>query len=510
MKVTTFDSKFLRKSAIISAMIFIGASVSLWNPAMANESPEHAAANLGEINVNNGFAPLVEAVKPAVVNISVTMSRSGFSRFGNSPQELEQLEEFFRRFFGDVPPGLGLPEGDEDSRRGPIERRSMAVGSGFIISADGLVVTNNHVIEDADEIEVVFNDGKRVPAKLRGTDPKTDLALLEMETEENLPFVKFGSSDDARVGDWVVAIGNPFGLGGSTTSGIISARGRDIQFSPLDDFIQIDAPINQGNSGGPLFNTKGEVIGVNSAIYSPNGGNVGIAFAIPSSMASNVIAQLRDTGTVKRGFLGVQIQTVDEDIAASFGLKDAKGALITNIVDDSPAQKAGLEIGDIITQFNGEEVKSMRELPKQVAKITSEQEVDIVIWRDQKSQTKKITVGLNEEESEQPIVIGDNKQNNDKFGIVVEKLSEESRRRHNIEDDINGVVVTEVKRGGLAARYGLRRGDVISRVGNTDVNSAKELKDALEKSDQETIALLINRDGQVRFIPIPLNKTEKH
>lgn len=508
MKSKTYNAKSWLQAVSLSMAILCMASIALWQPAMAKENPPHAAAELGEVNINDGFSELVKAVKPAVVNISVSMRQKGVPRLGNSQQDMEQLEEFLRRFFGELPPGFGIPSPENDaSPRGP-ERRSMAVGSGFIISADGLVVTNNHVIEDADEIEVVFNDGRRIPAKLRGTDPKTDLALLEMESSSQFPYVQFGDSDEAHIGDWVIAIGNPFGLGGTTTSGIISARGRDIQFGPLDDYIQIDAPINQGNSGGPLFNTRGEVIGVNSAIFSPNGGNVGIAFAIPSSMANSVIAQLRDTGTVKRGFLGVRIQTVDEDIASSFGLPSPKGALVTDIVTESPAKNAGLQTGDIILEFNGEDVKKMRDLPKLVAKVTNEKEVDIVIWRNQKEKTLKTKVGLNEEDSEQKIDLGQTNKDDEQFGIIVEGLTEENRRRYAIDEKVSGVVITEVTRGGLGSRYGLRPGDVISRLGSTNITSPAELKDAIASNEREVIALLINRGGQVRFIAIPLTKEE--
>ncbi len=352
----------------------------------------HAAAGLPAANVNNGFADLVQAVKPAVVNISTT-GRTKSKRIPGLDRQLPQLEEFFHRFFGEPPEGFhrdhntqphGQPHRQPHTQ--PRERTTTAVGSGFIIDPEGLVVTNYHVIDGADEIEVVFDDGTRRPATLKGRDAKTDLALLQVSTDKPLPYLKFGDSDAARVGDWVIAIGNPFGLGGTTTSGIISARGRDIQSGPLDDFIQIDASINRGNSGGPLFNIKGEVIGVNSAIYSPNGGSVGIGFAIPSSMASNVIAQLRDSGVVQRGFLGVQIQTVSEEISESLGLEKATGALVTQVNTDSPAEKAGLQAGDVILTYDGKEVRKMRDLPKLVARSKKETEVDIEIWRDDRTQ----------------------------------------------------------------------------------------------------------------------------
>ena len=353
--VSFLVSRRRQTGAAMLALCLVGSAV----PALAGADNGHVAADLPEVNIVNGFADLVEAVKPAVVNISVTGTVSSSRRGQGFRDQSPELEEFFKRFFGDQ---FEMP--DEDSR--PFERKTTAVGSGFVIDPNGLVVTNNHVIEDADEIEVVFDDGTRVPATLKGTDSKTDLALLEIKGDNPFPYVVFGDSEKARVGDWVVAIGNPFGLGGTTTKGIISARGRDIRSGPLDDFIQIDAPINRGNSGGPLFNMAGEVIGINSAIFSPNGGSVGIGFAIPAAMASNVINQLKDTGTVQRGYLGVQIQSVSDDIADSLGLDKARGALVTQVIEGSPAEEAGFEAGDVILEFDHKDIPRMRELPKVV------------------------------------------------------------------------------------------------------------------------------------------------
>ena len=395
----------------------------------------HAAENLPPVNIVDGFADLVDAVKPAVVNISVSSTVKSRQPQGhnNLPPE---YEEFFKRFFGE----------EGQNRRGgnsqPRERRTSAVGSGFVVDPNGLVVTNNHVIDGADEIEVVFDDGSRYPAVLKGTDSKTDLALLEIKSDNPFPFVKFGESESARVGDWVVAIGNPFGLGGTTTKGIISARGRDIRSGPLDDFIQIDAPINRGNSGGPLFNMRGEVIGINSAIYSPNGGSVGIGFAIPSALASNVIGQLNESGTVQRGYLGVQIQTVSDEIAESLGLGKARGALVTMVIEDSPADKAGIEAGDIILKFDNKDIPVMRELPKVVALTATDKEVDVVVWRNEKEKVIPVSVGGNTDGVAKNISKPDSPAA--KLGLTIENLTEENRKGYEIGEEETGVLITGV------------------------------------------------------------------
>ena len=500
-RVTGRTSMTITVALVVSMLVVSALAVPL-SPVFAKSEPAHAAANLPPVNVNNGFADLVQAVKPAVVNISVTGHVTAKRNVPGLGQQSPELEEFFRRFFGEVPEGL-----QRDPKSQPYERKTTAVGSGFIIDPQGLVVTNNHVIEDADEIEVVFDDGTRIPATLKGRDKKSDLALLKITTDKPLPYVIFGDSDSARVGDWVVAIGNPFGLGGTTTSGIVSARGRDINAGPLDDFIQIDAPINRGNSGGPLFNTKGEVIGINSAIFSPNGGSIGIGFAIPSSMASNVISQLRDSGIVQRGYLGVHIQTVSEEISDSLGLEKAYGALVTRVVEESPAERAGIEAGDIILTYNGKEVSKMRDLPKLVALTTNETEVDLEVWRNDERHTLKVSIGSNKEES-MALEMSSDKSKSGTLGLSVGTLNSENREKYGFEDDVSGVVVTDIDPNGAAAQRGLREGDIIKRIDKKQISSPDDVKQAIKTSrdsDKKSVLLLVERDKQVRFIVVPMN-----
>jgi len=475
-------------------------TLSMHSMTVMADKSGHVAENLPEINIADGFAELVEAVKPAVVNISVTGTVSGNRRGQGQGGIPPELEEYFKRFFPDQFRGPGGQGGESK----PYERKTTAVGSGFVIDSSGLVVTNNHVIADADEIEVVFDDGTRIPAELKGTDSKTDLALLQIKGDKPFPFVAFGDSESARVGDWIVAIGNPFGLGGTTTKGIISARGRDIRSGPLDDFIQIDAPINRGNSGGPLFNMRGEVIGINSAIYSPNGGSVGIGFAIPSALANNVISQLRDTGTVQRGYLGVQIQSVNDDIADSLGLNRARGALVTQVIEKSPADSAGIEAGDIILSFDGKSINEMRDLPKIVALTEAKKEVDVVVWRNEKEVTIRASVGGNAD-SETAATKSDDAGN--KLGMTLMQLDEDNREKLGVDEDIEGVVISKVDPESAAFDRGLTRGEIIRKVGNTEVTTPADVITSIEQALEDkksSVLLLVERDGRVRYVAIPL------
>lgn len=445
------------------------------------------------------FADLVAAIKPAVVNISTTgRGRSGQFQM---PQfqfpEGSPFEEFFRHYFE------GPNRQPRDPNRGQQLPKTKALGSGFIIDPSGYVVTNNHVIDNAAEITVILDDGTQLSANLKGRDQKTDLALLKVEADKPLPYVEFGDSDSSRVGDWVIAIGNPFGLGGSTTTGIISARGRDIQSGPLDDFIQVDAPINRGNSGGPLFNTKGNVIGINTAIYSPNGGSVGIGFAIPSALAKPVIEQLREHGKATHGWLGVQIQVVSEEIADSLGLKKASGALVARVVKDSPAEAAGLQVGDVVLEFDGKEVAKMKELPRIVAATKADKKVDIVVWRDNERKTLKVKVGSGPDA--EPVADSGSDQAPDqkaKLGLTLSTLTAEIRRNYRIDKKVNGVVVTAIEPGSPSAQKGIRVGDVIKRIGQTKVSTPQEAIDAFDKASSPVILLLVSRRGNDRFVTL--------
>ena len=437
-----------------------------------------------------GFADLVARVSPAVVNVSTTQLYHA-SRY----QPEHGLEEFRNRF-----PNQHMERPD----RGQSERMS-GVGSGFIIDADGYVVTNDHVIEGAETIEVTLNDGRRYEATVIGTDAKTDLALLKIEADGPLPFVSFGDTDATRIGDLVIAVGNPFGLGGTVTAGIVSARGRDLGAGPFDDYLQVDASINQGNSGGPLFNIKGEVIGVNSAIFSPNGGSVGIGFAIPASLAKPVVTQIEDHGEVRRGWLGVHIQSVTDDIAKSLGMELAVGALVVGVQADSPAAAAGLAQGDVIVGFDGREVTEMRDLPRMVADIAAGETISTDIWRDGKSIALDVAIGtLVEDEAD----AGDDAtaeagESEFSLGLTIAPMTAEARAYYDLEEGIGGVIVVEVAPGSIAAEKGMRPGDVIVKLGKTLVTSPEELVALLKEAreaERETVLFLINRDGRDRYV----------
>ena len=450
------------------------------------------------------FADLAARVKPAVVNIATVgkRTRSGGHEFeGPRFPPGSPFEDYFRRFFEPRSQGRGHSSA-------PAEVRSL--GSGFIIDADGLVVTNDHVIEGADEITVVLEDGSRHPATVRGRDAKTDLALLEIEAGRPLPTVSWGDSEAARVGDWVVAVGNPFGLGGTVTVGIVSARGRDIQSGPFDDFIQIDAPINRGNSGGPLFDTRGRVIGVNTAIYSPNGGSVGIGFAVPASLARPIIAELKEHGRVERGWLGVSIQPVTVDIADGLGLKEEKGALVAGIVPDGPAARAGLAQGDVILAVNGRPVERFKDLPRLVAAAKSGDSAEIAIWRQGVRRTVAVILGRMPGDGTRVAGVAEKADGLARsVGLALSSLSEEARRRYRLADDVRGVLVVGVDEGGAAARRGLRAGDVIVEANQAAVATPGDVAREIERAaaaKRNAILLLVNQRGNERFVAIPLKR----
>lgn len=492
------------KTMIVTAMIITGFAAAIITQSVDAKSPP-ASEGIQEINVNNGFASLVKAVKPAVVNISTTShvkTARNQPHFGN--RNAPEMEEFLKRFFGDE------FFGEQFNKRpdAPSTRETHALGSGFIVSEEGVVVTNHHVIADADEIEVVFQDGKRYPAKLTGSDKKTDIAVLKIETDAPLPYVNFGDSDTADVGDWVIAIGNPFGLGGSVSVGIVSARGRDIRSGPYDDFIQTDATINRGNSGGPLFNTKGEVIGVNSAIYSPTGGSVGIGFSIPSELVANIVSQLKDNGTVERGWLGVHIQTVSDEIADGLGLDEAYGALVSDVVADSPAMRAGLQTGDVIITYDNERIDKMRDLPRLVANTTANSEVVLGIWRNETKRSLSVVISETDESAQTQVAAASKSaESEDALGLVLSPLNDELRKQYSVKEGTEGVIITDIDPASEAASRGVRVGDVIKKVGRQDVSNVDEIDEAVKqalKADKSSLLLLIEREGQVLFVAIPI------
>ena len=448
-----------------------------------------------------GFADLIEQVSPAVVHVAVSGTRRSDRRapqFNFPPGS--PFEDFFENFRDRQQPNRSEPE----------RPRPLGIGSGFIISADGYVVTNNHVIQGADEIVVTMTDGEEYEAELKGTDDKTDLALLKLKNAKNLPYVGWGDAEKSRVGDWVLAIGNPFGLGGSASTGIISARGRDINSGPYDDYFQVDAAINRGNSGGPLFNLQGEVIGINTAIYSPNGGSVGIGFSIPSSTAQNVIAQLRDSGEVERAFIGVEIQQVTDELAEGFGLKNDHGALVSRVRPDQPADKAGVKRGDIILSFDGKEIKEMRDLPRIVAQSPVGKSTKMDVWRGGKKKTLTIKSERFEDDSlaeTDSRAEPDEVELGEEFGATLRSLTDEARERYNFGEGVEGVIVMNVKRGGLASSNDIRSGDILIEVDGNKVSTPEDVVKALKNArddKRKSIVIFLQRNSANRFIPFDL------
>ncbi|MFN7039244.1 MAG: DegQ family serine endoprotease [Alphaproteobacteria bacterium] len=460
-----------------------------------------------------GFADLVEQLTPAVVNISTTQKISFTNkRFSNMPEgsPFEDFYDFFERF-GLIPPNM-----DGDDRQN--SRKAVSLGSGFIIDQSGYIVTNHHVIAEAEEITVKLYNDKQLKAKLIGFDIKTDLALLKVESD-NLPTVTFGDSDSARVGEWVLAIGNPFGLGGTVTAGIISARMRDINAGGIvDNFIQTDAAINKGNSGGPMFNMKGEVIGINTAIFSPSeaGGNVGIGFATPSSLARSIIEQLRTTGKVQRSWLGVKIQPVDEEVSESLGLKEAKGALVAEVSKDSPADKAHIQAGDVILKFDNKDVTTTRKLPRLVAETPIGKKVEIKLLRNGSEKTVNVNLAeLNENYAKDGVLgeednsLGNRNESKEFYGIYFSKITPETRENYNLPIKQTGLIITKFAKSGLWLKRGLQRGDIITTVNQQPLNNIEDLDKAIKKAladNRKSILCQLNRNGNYVFITLPIAK----
>jgi serine protease Do len=448
-------------------------------------------------NLQPGFSQLVSKVKPAVVQIAVISighesagADQDDSDGGAQQQQMPNLppgmEQFFRQFGGQG------GEGGMQFRQQQPQQEEHAQGSGFIIDPTGYIVTNNHVVDGATSVSVTLTDGSKYKAKVIGRDAKTDLALVKIDAGHALPYVAFGDSDTAHEGDWVIAVGNPYGLGGTVTAGIISAHGRDIHSGPYDDFLQIDAPINPGNSGGPLFNQTGQVLGIDSAIYSPNGGSVGIGFAIPANVAKTVIAQLRDHGQVARGWLGVSMQPLTPALAKAAGLPNANGVMVDSVVDNSPAAHASVQQGDVITGFNGKPVTDARDLAMDVAGVQSGTKADMTVWRSGASHTLAVTIG--DEQKQTKVASAAPASLPHPVGM-------------SLAADENGVLVNSVTPGSHADESGLQAGDIIQRVGGAKVTSPDQVVGAIrdaEQQDRQALSLLVMRDGQASYLGLQL------
>lgn len=502
------SSLSLERARRLALVASVGGLSLLASPIIAPAQTASAPILQGQVSL----ADLAERVMPAVVNIAaVTTSDTR----GRTLPQIPQLgpdtpfgdlfEEFFNR----------RGQGQQGQGQAPQQRRSQSAGSGFVIDASGIVVTNNHVIGDANEITVIFNSGLRLKAEVIGKDAKVDLAVLRVKHDKPLPAVKFGDSDKMRIGDPVMAIGNPFGLGGSVSSGIVSARNRDIQQGPYDTYIQTDAAINKGNSGGPLFNMAGEVIGINTAILSPTGGSVGIGFAVPSALASNIVDQLKEFGETRRGWLGVRIQSVDDATAEALGLGTARGALVAGIDDKGPAKPAGLEIGDVVTKFDGKEVKDSRDLPRIVAATPVGKDVPITIMRKGKEEVKTVKLGrLEDGEKVQPASTRTPAEPakpavTTALGLEFSPQTEELRKRYSIKDGVKGVIITKVDPNSNASDKRVLVGELVVEIGQEAVNSPEDVTkrlDALKKEGKKSALLLVaNAQGEVRFVAVSMN-----
>lgn len=457
----------------------------------------------------DGFTELAERLLPSVVNISITQEvRSPFANGENGEQEVPPgMPDFFRdfrRFF--------------EERQGP-PRKAQAMGSGFIIDADGLVITNHHVVESADEIMVILDDGTELEAEVVGSDRRTDIAVIRVKSDKPLPAVEFADSDAVKVGQWVLAVGNPFGLGGTVTAGIISAMDRDINAGPYDAFIQTDAAINQGNSGGPLFDMDGRVVGVNSVIISRSGGNVGIGFAIPANQVQRVAEDLSQHGQVRRGWLGVGIQPVTEEIAESVGLEEAKGVMVSNVIEGDPAETAGMESGDVILEFDGQEVEDTRALLRVVADTPTGKDTKVVVWRDGRRKNLTVAVGAMQadEEKPKPVSVGQDDDDSDgdgpvdALGMTLAEIDETARSRFNLPDDAEGVVVAQVRRTSSAAQEGIRAGDLIVEVNRVKITGPEDVEkavEAAEKDDKKSVLVRVRRGENYLFVALKLEEDE--
>jgi serine protease Do len=454
------------------------------------------------------FVELAPRLIETVVNITATIAAPAPNGQQGSPfPPGTPFEDFFRDFFGDR---------DRDGEGAPPRQRGQAVGSGFIIDAEGYIVTNNHVVEDATSVTVTLYDETEYEAEIVGRDPRTDLALLKIDGRSDLPTARWGDSEQARIAEPVLAIGNPFGLGGSATLGIISALARDLGIGPYDEFLQTDASINRGNSGGPLFNSRGEVIGVATAIFSPSGGNIGLGFATPSAIARSVVDDLRETGEVSRGWIGVAIQPVNEDLASGLGLDEPRGVVVADVTDGAPADQAGIEVGDVMLEFGGETIDEQSRLPRLVADTEIGSTVPVTVWRDGEEVSLEITVGdlsrapgtADAGTDQQPEPQDTDAQGG--LGLQLSPLDSQARDRLGLGGDVTGVLVAGVEPNSVAAERGLQTGDVILRVGREEVDQPEDVVNAVSAAQErgdETVLMLIRREQASRFIALPLSTT---
>ncbi len=517
MRLRTF-----RALALASVFVLPAALPPFVSPAVARGAPD-------------SFADLAGTLLPAVVNISSSQNVQARADRGGPEVPTFPPGSPFEQFFKDFLDRNHPPGGPNGGQGGPQRRgqrgegpqlgpdggpggggggRSVSLGSGFVIDPSGFIVTNNHVIDGADEISVTLQDNTTLKATLVGKDDRVDLALLKVESDKPLKAVPFGDSDAERVGDWVLAIGNPFGLGGSVTAGIVSARGRDIRQGPYDDFIQTDAAINRGNSGGPLFNMAGEVIGINTAIYSPSGGSVGIGFSVPANLAKSVVAQLKEFGHARRGWLGVRIQQVTPDIAESIGLKDTAGAMVAGVNEGGPADAAKIRNGDVILKFNGQDVKEMKSLPRIVAETVIGKDVPVLLWRDGKQVTVQASVGELPDEVQQVAATSTPSRPTSNptseisgLGARLAPITDDLRDKFKLSQDQKGVVVTDVAPDGNAAGRGLKPGDVIVEVQQEPVSNPSDVQERMDryrKQSRKTVLMLIQSGDGLRWVPVPL------
>jgi serine protease Do len=485
----------LLAALLMSACVGSGSTFLLSAPSRAADTGPVIAQPAPQ----SGFAPLVARVKPAVVQISTVIG--GASSSGEEGRKLQQAPnmpdldgpfgDMLRRYFGQQGRGFAIPE-------------QRASGSGFIIDPQGYIVTNNHVVDGARQVSVTLTNGDKYTAKVIGRDDKTDLALVKIDAGHALPFVSFGNSDNAHEGDWVIAVGNPYGLGGTVTAGIISAHGRNINAGPYDDFMQIDAPINPGNSGGPLFNQSGQVVGIDTAIYSPSGGSVGIGFAIPSNVAKSIVAQLREHGKVSRGWLGVVMQPLTPSLAKAVGLPNSHGVLVDTVTAGSPAAKADLRQGDVITSFDGKQIETARDLAMAVAETQAGKTVRVGLWRDNRSQSVEVTIRTQDQTE---VASADRPTNSERVGMTLQPLTPDLRNQLNLPANSGGVLVSDVVQGSKADDSGVQAGDIIERVAGTRVNTPAQVAEAIRAAQREkkpAVALLVRRDGVSSYMGLQL------